>query len=605
VLDFGVRGFMKYSDEIIQRVKDATDIVSLVGEYVPLKKAGANYKGLCPFHSEKSPSFMVSPARNSFHCFGCGKGGNSITFVMEMDKVSFPEALRLLAEKSNIPLPKPQETVRDQEQDRVRERMQELNEFAGKFFHERLLSAEGQAARDYFKARGFTKEDAVKFQIGYAPAGWDAFKNAAQKAGFSQEELLAAGLLVHNEEKNSFYDKFRNRLIFPVQNNFDKIVAFGGRTLSDESGPKYLNSPETLLFKKSECLYLLNEAREAIRNKGYVLVVEGYFDALALHHFGFGNTVATLGTALTSQHGRMLKRYSKDVVFSYDADAAGQAAVTRGFEPLIQAGLNIRVLVMPDAKDPDEYLTKHSKEELEALVEKAPNFFRWWAQSEKKKFQGAPIEDRLKSLQNFVPMILQIPDEISVQTACATVESELGLTARDLIGIVNAERKKGFRRPEAEGALPKGGGMPIPKKEAGANDLQLESDFLALLTEEQGEFVPWAKTELLPEVFQNENFRQLFEKLGSGEMKAMELSAVPELAPSFLRIESQSEKRMREAMLADLAKALKKRHLRTQLSRLKAEQDEALKAGEVEKASELLQMIMELKRQFSQEVETK
>ena len=605
MLDFGVRGFMKYSDEIIQRVKDATDIVSLVGEYVPLKKAGANYKGLCPFHSEKSPSFMVSPARNSFHCFGCGKGGNSITFVMEMDKVSFPEALRLLAEKSNIPLPKPQETVRDQEQDRVRERMQELNEFAGKFFHERLLSAEGQAARDYFKARGFTKEDAVKFQIGYAPAGWDAFKNAAQKAGFSQEELLAAGLLVHNEEKNSFYDKFRNRLIFPVQNNFDKIVAFGGRTLSDESGPKYLNSPETLLFKKSECLYLLNEAREAIRNKGYVLVVEGYFDALALHHFGFGNTVATLGTALTSQHGRMLKRYSKDVVFSYDADAAGQAAVTRGFEPLIQAGLNIRVLVMPDAKDPDEYLTKHSKEELEALVEKAPNFFRWWAQSEKKKFQGAPIEDRLKSLQNFVPMILQIPDEISVQTACATVESELGLTARDLIGIVNAERKKGFRRPEAEGALPKGGGMPIPKKEAGANDLQLESDFLALLTEEQGEFVPWAKTELLPEVFQNENFRQLFEKLGSGEMKAMELSAVPELAPSFLRIESQSEKRMREAMLADLAKALKKRHLRTQLSRLKAEQDEALKAGEVEKASELLQMIMELKRQFSQEVETK
>lgn len=596
---------MKYSDEIIQRVKDVTDIVSLVGEYVPLKKAGANYKGLCPFHSEKSPSFMVSPARNSFHCFGCGKGGNAITFVMEMDKISFPEALRLLAEKSNIPLPKPQETVRDQEQDRVRERMQELNEFAGKFFHEKLLSAEGQAARDYFKARGFTKEDAVKFQIGFAPAGWDALKNAAQKAGFSQEELLAAGLLVHNEEKNSFYDKFRNRLIFPVQNNFDKIVAFGGRTLSDESGPKYLNSPETLLFKKSECLYLLNEAREAIRNKGYVLVVEGYFDALALHHFGFGNTVATLGTALTSQHGRMLKRYTKEIVFSYDADAAGQAAVTRGFEPLVQAGLNIRVLVMPDAKDPDEYLTKHSKEELEALIEKAPGFFRWWAAGLKKKFQGAPVEERMGALQGFAPMILQIPDEVSVQAACAAVESELGLDSRDLLAIVNAERKKGFRRPEVEGSVPKGGGLPIPKKEAGANDLQLESDFLALLMEEQGEFIPWAKTELLPEVFQNENFRQLFEKLGSGEMKAAELSGIAELAPSFLRIESQSEKRMREAMLADLAKALKKRHLKTQLAKLKAEQDAALKAGEGEKASEILQMIMELKRQFSQEVETK
>jgi len=493
---------MKYSDEIIQRVRDSTDIVALVGEYVPLKKAGANYKGLCPFHSEKSPSFMVSPSRNSFHCFGCGKGGNAITFVMEMDKIPFPEALRLLAEKANIPLPKPQENVRDQEQDRARERLQELNEFAGKFFHERLLSAEGQAARDYFKARGFTKEDALKFQIGYAPGGWDSLKNAAQKAGFSQEELLAAGLVVHNEEKNSFYDKFRNRLIFPVKSNYDKILAFGGRALSDDPGPKYLNSPETLLFKKSECLYLLNEAREAIRNKGYVLVVEGYFDALALHHYGFGNAVATLGTALTSQHGRMLKRYTKDVVFSYDADTAGQAAVTRGFEPLVSAGLTIRVLVMPDAKDPDEYLTKHPKEELEALIEKAPDFFRWWAASLKKKIQGSPVEERLRALQGFAPMILQIPDETSVQAACAAIESELGLDNRDLLAIVNAERKKGFRRPEAEAGGPKGA-VPGPKKEAGANDLQLEADLLALLTEEQGDFIPWAKSELPPEVFQN------------------------------------------------------------------------------------------------------
>ncbi len=325
---------MKYSDDIIQRVKDATDIVSVIGEYVPLKKSGTSYKGLCPFHSEKSPSFMVSPTRNSFHCFGCGKGGNVITFIMEMEKMPFPEALRLLAEKAGVVLPKPQETQRDQEADRARERLQELNEFAGKFFHERLLSAEGQPAREYFKARGFTKEDALKYQIGFAPAGWDSLKNTAQKGGFSQEELLAAGLVVHNEEKKSFYDKFRNRLIFPVRNNYDKIVAFGGRTLSDESGPKYLNSPETILFKKSECLYLLDAAREAIRQKGYVLVVEGYFDALALHHSGFENAVATLGTALTAQHGRLLQRYTKEVVFSYDTDEAGQAAVLRGFEPL-------------------------------------------------------------------------------------------------------------------------------------------------------------------------------------------------------------------------------------------------------------------------------
>src|SRR5581483_927060 len=504
---------MKYSDDIIQRVKDATDIVSVIGEYVPLKRSGTSYKGLCPFHSEKSPSFMVSTTRNGFHCFGCGKGGNVITFIMEMEKMPFPEALRLLAEKAGVALPKPQENQRDQENDRIRERMQELNDFAGKFFHERLLSAEGQAAREYFKARGFTKEDALKYQIGYAPAGWDALKNAAQRSGFFQEELVAAGLLAQNEEKKSVYDKFRNRLIFPVKNNYDKIIAFGGRILGDESGPKYLNSPETLLFKKSECLYLLDMAREAIRQKGYVLVGEGYFDALALHHFGFENSVATLGTALTSQHGRLLQRYTKEVVFSYDADQAGQAAVLRGFEPLVQAGLNIRVLVMPDVKDPDEYLKKHPKEEFEVLIQKSPDFFRWWAQSLRKKFQGAPVEERTRALQEFVPMIIQIPDEVSVQAACAAIESELGLDHRDLLSIVNTERKKGGRKPPADVPGAQADANLLAKKEKGeANDLQIEADFLTLLTEEKGAFIPWAVNELSPEVFHRESFRHLFEK---------------------------------------------------------------------------------------------
>lgn len=596
---------MKYSDDIIQRVKDATDIVSVIGEYVQLKKAGSSYKGLCPFHSEKSPSFMVSPSRNSFHCFGCGKGGNVITFIMEKESMPFPEALRLLAGKAGVDLPKPQESQRDQAADRVRERMQDLNEFAGKFFHEKLLTMDGQAARDYFKGRGFTKEDALKYLIGFAPQGWDSLKNAAQKAGFSQEELLAAGLLVHNEEKNTYYDKFRNRLIFPVRNNYDKIIAFGGRTLSDESGPKYLNSPETLLFKKSECLYLLDMAREAIRQRGSVLVVEGYFDALALHHYGFENAVATLGTALTSQHGRVLARYTKEVVFSYDADTAGQAAVLRGFEPLIQAGLNIRVLVMPDAKDPDEYLKKHPKEDFEGLLQKAPDFFRWWAQSLRKKFQGTPVEERLRALQGFAPMILQIPDEVSVQAACAAIESELGLDNRDLLTIVNTERKRGFRRPAVERTEPQksnGEGLPVSPKETGA---PIEADFLALLVEENGEFVPWAVNELSPEVFRKENFRQLFEKLSAGEMKSGELNQVPELEPSFLRIENQTEKKHREAMLIDLAAALKKRHLKNQLAEIKVRQAEAEKAGQVEQALSLAQQMVLLKRQYSQEVETK
>jgi DNA primase len=589
---------MKYSDEIIQKVKDATDIVAVISEHVPLKKAGSSYKGLCPFHSEKSPSFMVSPSRNSFHCFGCGKGGNVITFVMEIEKMPFPEALRHLAEKAGVALPKPQEDPRDNEMEKVRDRMQAINDFAGKFFQDRLLSAEGQLARDYFKKRGFTKEDALKHQIGLAPEGWDAFKNAAAKAGFNVEELTSAGLLVKNEEKKTFYDKFRNRLMFPVKNNYEKIIAFGGRTLDDEQGPKYLNSPETILFRKSECLYLLNAAREAIRAKGYVIVVEGYFDALALHHHGFENAVATLGTALTAQHGRMIKRYTQDVVFCYDTDAAGQAAVLRGFEPLVQAGLNIKVLVMPDAKDPDEYLTKHPKEDLEALIEKAPGFFRWWARTLKTKIQGLPVEEKTRALQAFVPMILQIPDEVSVQAACSGIESELSLDNRDLLNIVNVERKRGPRGPVAP--KPEGNEGKDALK-AGVADSQMEADFLALLTEQNGEFVPWAVNELSPEVFQREDFRKYFERLSADEMKPEELNQVPDLASSFLSIENRSEPKHREAMLNDLASALKKRHLRRQMAELKARQAAAEKDGLTDTALRVAQEMVVLKRQFEQE----
>ena len=250
------------------------------------------------------------------------------------------------------------------------------------------------------------------------------------------------------------------------------------------------------------------------------MVVEGYFDALALYRAGFENTVATLGTALTSQHGRILQRYTKEVVFSYDSDEAGQAAVLRGFEPLAQAGLNIRVLVMADVKDPDEYLTKHTKDELAVLIQKAPDFFRWWAISLKKKFQNAPVEDRMRALQGVVPLILQLPSEVQVLAACAAVESELSLNDRDLTGIIHAERKKDFRKPVTEPKTTKvesTTGSRQDKTAIETNVSQWEADFLALLTEENGDFIPWAVNELSPEVFHLENLRQIFLKMGLGK----------------------------------------------------------------------------------------
>ncbi len=596
---------MKYSDEIIQRVKDATDIVAVVGEHVQLKKAGSSYKGLCPFHNEKTPSFMVSPARNSFHCFGCGKGGNAITFLMEVERLSFPEALKLLAEKSNIELPKPVEREEDREGDRLRERLFALNDFAAKYFQEKLLATEGQSAREYFKGRGFNKEDALKFLIGFAPAGWETLKIAGQKAGFSQEELLAAGLIVHNEEKNSFYDKFRNRLIFPVKNNYDKIIGFGGRALGEDPGPKYLNSPETLLFKKGENLYLLEAARESIRQRGFVTVVEGYFDALALYHHGFENTVATLGTALTSQHGRILKRYTQEVVFSYDADEAGQAAVARSYEPLASAGLQVRVMVMPDGKDPDEFLQRHKPEELTDLMKKAPDYFRWWAASIRGKTLDQPVEQRVRALAPLVPVIAGLGTESQVQSACAAVESEMGLDNRDFLALVNEARKKGVRKPLVETANVKPEGGSDPKKVLDASHAQLEAEFLVLLNEDNGDFIPWAKDELAPEVFEDESFRRLFEQLCSGERSVKELGQVPELQPAFLRIEERTKKGVREIMLGDLAAALKKRHGKKRMAELKARQMEADKAGRLEESMALAQELVLVKKQYQQEVEPK
>ncbi len=617
---------MKYSDDIIQRVRDSSDIVSVVSEYVSLKKAGASYKGLCPFHSEKSPSFNVSPSRHAFHCFGCGKGGNVITFVMEMEKMPFPEALRHLAGKAGIPLPTLQDSAEDLAKDRQRERMIALNELAGKLYHEKLLSAEGQGARDYYKARGFTKEMAVKFRIGFAPPGWDFLKNAAQKEGFSQEELLAAGLLVHNEEKNTYYDKFRNRLIFPVFNNYDNIIAFGGRTLGEDPGPKYLNSPETLLFKKGETLYLLNAARDGIRRVGFVLVVEGYFDALALHLHGFDNAVATLGTALTAQHVNILKRYTKEVFSFYDADNAGQAAIARGVDkilPLLQLDINIRVPQIPDGKDPDEFLKTHEKEELQKIFDSAPSYFRWRGEYIRKKLPpGAPRENLIRSFsQEFLPILKELDNETTIQIAAGELAAELKIDVLDIISMVKTARKKtgGSWRPIGEdSSTPERRSDPSKEKTDGSEEV--ESDFLALLTEERGEFVPWAANELSPQHFANEKFRDLFEKLSSGDMKPAELNAVPELESSFIRIEARAEKRkqdaalwknksedevnlkerqIREAMILEFAGEVKKRYFKREMDTLKQKQGEAEKAGQPEEALLLARQMSELKKQFS------
>jgi DNA primase len=337
--------------------------------------------------------------------------------------------------------------------------------------------------------------------------------------------------------------------------------------------------------------------------------VEGYFDALALHHFGFENTVATLGTALTSQHGRLLTRYTENVIVFYDADKAGKAATFKSYMPLVgESNLMIKALSLEDSKDPDEFFKKHSKKEMELLIEKAPYFFRWWARGLRKEKPNLTKAEYLQELSVCIPLFVQSDNELYVQMAGSEIESELGLDNRDLLTIVNAERKKGIRKSVkniVDTTDTKTDSLPNTKPLFGVGDLQMEADFLALLTEQNGEFVPWAVNELSPEVFLAENFRQLFEELSAGDIKPEQLNQVPELEPSFIRIENQSERKHREAMLIDLAAALKKRYVKRQLADLKNRQAEAEKAGDVQQALLLAQQMVILKRQHSQEVESK
>jgi DNA primase len=592
---------LRFSDEFIERIKDSTDIVAVVGEYVQLKKAGSSWKGLCPFHREKSPSFIVSPARRSFHCFGCGKGGNALTFLMALENLPFPEAVKALAQKAGLPLPQVERDEASEARERERAKLWEVNESAARFFQAHLKSTDGASARAYLERRGLKMEEVERLGLGWAPAGWDTLKNAALKKGYKPEDLVAAGLLVKNEEKGSVYDKFRDRVIFPVRDTFGRILAFGGRILG-EGEPKYLNSPETLVFKKGECLYLLDAARDAIRERGATVVVEGYFDAIALHIHGFENAVATLGTALTRDHARLLKRYAPEVVVLYDADAAGQAAVKRGIEPLLMEGLRARVLTLPDAKDPDEYLQKHTKEEMIALLDKAPDFFRWRAAGLKPTLAGRPREDVFRALAEVTPLIARLPDEASIQAACSAVEAELGLDNRSLLDIVNADRRKVAKTPARVDRPAEGGPIaPTPTAPPRVDPYRRkETQFLALLAGDGGKFIPWAKEEMLPSHFEDEELRRLFEDLPPDVSGAAALQKTPVLEGVFLEMEAEPNKfKNREPLLAEISASLKRRALKKRIADLNLSMKNAESTGDVEAAARQAQEIVSLKKDLS------
>ncbi|HVF57215.1 MAG TPA: DNA primase [Pyrinomonadaceae bacterium] len=355
---------MRFPQTFIDDLRRQADIVRVIGDYVTLKKKGANWMACCPFHQEKTPSFSVNPSKDIFYCFGCGKGGSVFNFVMEMERLSFPEAVRVVAEKAGMPVPVQEEDKRFDERRKEADEVIRLNAWALEWWEAQLREGAGEAraAREYIDGRGLTEETAKAFRLGFAPNSWDALGGYLKQKGASTAEIERSGLVV-KKEAGGFYDRFRGRLIFPVLDAQGRPVAFGGRAIRAEDEPKYLNSPETAAYTKGRHLYGLHHSRDEIRKKKFAILVEGYLDLIVPYQFGIRNVVASLGTALTPEQVKLLGRFARKVVVNYDGDRAGVKAAKRAIEVFLAEDFEVKVLVLPDGSDPDEFIRAHGVEE--------------------------------------------------------------------------------------------------------------------------------------------------------------------------------------------------------------------------------------------------
>lgn len=391
-----------FLDELIAR----NPIQDVVGQYVNLKRSGANMFGLCPFHGEKTASFSVAPDKGIYYCFGCHKGGGAINFMMEIEGLSYPDAVRALAKRAGMEVP---EDEQYQSRYRQQERLWALSKEAARFFVAQLYSPAGAEGLAYAQKRGMPKSTLTKFGIGFAPNSWDSLVKAMRAKGYTDEELKESGLVSVSQKNGNIYDRFRNRLMFPIIDVRGNVIGFGGRVM-DNSTPKYLNSPETLIFNKRKNLFGLNMAKKS--KLGYLILVEGYMDAIALHQYGFDCAVASLGTSLTEEHAVLLSRYTEHVVLIYDGDEAGQRAAQRAIPMLEKAGLQVKVLQMKDAKDPDEYLKKFGADKFKLLMEESSNRVEYQLNAIRKKYDLREDEQKVRFISEAAEFISTLPNAV-------------------------------------------------------------------------------------------------------------------------------------------------------------------------------------------------
>ena len=400
---------MFFSEQLISEIIEKNDIVDVISDYMSLKKSGTNYKSLCPFHSENSPSFSVSSSKQIFNCFGCGVGGNVITFVQKMERLEFIETLKFLADRAGIEVT----DIKNEQQLKrldLYKALYRINQETARFFYSNLNKS--KAPMEYLKGRGLNENTLKSFGLGYALNEWNSLMNYLRQKGFSQELMQKAGLIAKSEKSSGYYDKFRNRVMFPIIDLKGNVIAFGGRVM-DDSKPKYLNSPETPIFNKGENIYGLNFVKKQ-QNIENIIVVEGYMDVIALHQYGITNAVASLGTAFTESQAKLLKRFSNEIIIAYDADIAGQSATLKGLAILEKEGCNVGVITIPSGKDPDEFVRKEGVEAFRDRIKKNVSLIEYKIDDAKKGLNIDKIQDRIKFTKEFSSILKDIESNVEV-----------------------------------------------------------------------------------------------------------------------------------------------------------------------------------------------
>ena len=582
---------MKYSipDSVIDEVRDHTDILEVVSQSVTLKKVGNNFKGLCPFHSEKTPSFTVSPEKRIYHCFGCGAGGNVFKFAMETQSISFVDAVRQFAESAGVTIPSRDAGNLNDPKYKEREALKKTNELAANYFHSLFNDAEaGLAARDYLKSRHFTGEVLDKYQIGWAAPTWRGLVSHFQKKGnLSRDIVLKSGLVIEKENGSNTYDRFRGRVIFPIKDPHGYVIGFGGRSIVEGENPKYLNSPETPLYQKSQVLFGMDVARQAIRTQDQAILVEGYLDQMRAAQYGILNTVATCGTALTSRQAGMLRNYASSVVLVFDSDNAGRAAADKGFDVLHEKGLQVKTVFLPDEQDPDSYIQENGAEKFLEKIKTAKPYLESYIDGVVAGKNGNSPSERVEMANQVVPMLRKVQNLVERNGLIEYFSSAAKIDDASFLG----ELKKSFSQNQSM----------VEPLETGKNSILHTEKYLVQLILSDKETAQKVLQAINPEDFSNPALRSIAIICSQTEDEDIEIDKLidqteePEIRSLLTQfglepIEFDSP----EKTISDCVAKFNNVHIKSKIKIIKQQRNEAEMAGQLEKSRELQNKLREM-----------